>query len=118
MARIAVGGFQHETNTFAKEKADLEDFEKGGGPLPPLTRGPALLEIIGGANIPIAGFVEEARGRGHEMVPLLLAGTMPSGHVTRRAYETAAASAASRSSSIFAAAWAPTSATTARATTG
>ena len=91
MARIAVGGFQHETNTFAQAKADLEDFEKGGGPIPPLTRGPALLEIIGGANIPIAGFVEEARGRGHEMVPLPLAGTMPSAQVTRRAYETVAA---------------------------
>ena len=31
MARIAVGGFQHETNTFSPSKADYEAFEKGGG---------------------------------------------------------------------------------------
>ena len=30
MARIAVGGFQHETNTFAPSLATLADFEAGG----------------------------------------------------------------------------------------
>nr|MCU0806224.1 M81 family metallopeptidase [Burkholderiales bacterium] len=29
MARIAVGGFQHETNTFAPSKADYHAFELG-----------------------------------------------------------------------------------------
>jgi len=28
LARIAVGGFQHETNTFASLKATLADFEQ------------------------------------------------------------------------------------------
>ena len=28
--RIAVGGFQHETNTFAPSKASFEDFERRG----------------------------------------------------------------------------------------
>ena len=28
MARIAIGGFQHETNTFAPSKATFEDFER------------------------------------------------------------------------------------------
>ena len=31
MARIAVGGMQHETNTFAPSKADYAAFEDGGG---------------------------------------------------------------------------------------
>jgi microcystin degradation protein MlrC len=30
MARIAVGTFQHETNTFAPSKADRAAFERGG----------------------------------------------------------------------------------------
>ena len=28
MARIAVGGFQHETNTFAPQRATWADFER------------------------------------------------------------------------------------------
>ena len=31
MARIAIGGFQHETNTFAPSRADYAQFEAGGG---------------------------------------------------------------------------------------
>ena len=31
MARIAIGGMQHETNTFAPAKADYAAFEAGGG---------------------------------------------------------------------------------------
>ena len=34
MARIAIGGFQHETNTFAPSRADYAQFEAGGAPLP------------------------------------------------------------------------------------
>ena len=29
--RIAIAGFQHETNTFAPSKATYADFERGGG---------------------------------------------------------------------------------------
>src|ERR1700694_3804205 len=38
MSLIAVGGFQHETNTFAPSKADFTAFEDGGG-WPPLAWG-------------------------------------------------------------------------------
>ena len=41
MSVIAVGGFQHETNTFAPSKADYAAFEQGGG-WPPLTFGEAI----------------------------------------------------------------------------
>ncbi|MDU1672211.1 MAG: M81 family metallopeptidase, partial [Bradyrhizobium sp.] len=31
MARVAIGGFLHETNTFAPTKADYDAFMHGGG---------------------------------------------------------------------------------------
>ena len=41
MALIAVGGIQHETNSFAPTKADLKAFMTGGS-RPSLTTGPDL----------------------------------------------------------------------------
>src|SRR5208283_407161 len=43
MARIAVGGFQHETNTFAPLTASWADFERADA-WPPFVRGPELIE--------------------------------------------------------------------------
>ena len=45
MARIAVGGFQHETNTFAPLKASWADFERADA-WPPFVRGPQLIEAV------------------------------------------------------------------------
>jgi microcystin degradation protein MlrC len=56
MARIAVGGFQHETNTFAPLKATWADFERADA-WPPFVRGPQLIAAVEGFNIPIAGAV-------------------------------------------------------------
>ena len=50
MSVIAVGGFQHETNTFAPSKADYTAFEQGGG-WPPLCFGDAIAPRLAGANI-------------------------------------------------------------------
>ena len=90
MARIAFGGFQHETNTFAPAKTGLREFEIGGA-YPPLTRGQALFDAVAGMNIPIAGFIEDARAAGHELIPSLWCMAVPSGAVTREAYEKIAA---------------------------
>lgn len=68
MARIAIGGFQHETNTFAPTKADYEAFARGGG-WPALVSGPALFEAVNGINISVAGFIDAARAAGHDLVP-------------------------------------------------
>lgn len=57
MARIAVGGFQHETNTFAPLMASWADFERADA-WPPFVRGPQLIEAVEGFNIPIAGAVK------------------------------------------------------------
>ena len=87
MPRIAVAGFQHETNTFAPLKATLADFEQADA-WPGLTEGPALFDAVKGINLPAAGFIDEARSLGHELVPLLWCSAQPSAHVTRDAFET------------------------------
>ena len=86
MARIAIGGFQHETNTFAPSLATLADFE-AGGPWPELTTGPGLLDRMRGMNVSIAGFIEEAKGAGHHLLPTTWGATSPSSYVTEHAYE-------------------------------
>lgn len=85
MARIAIGGFQHETNTFAPSPATFEDFARAGA-WPGLTRGGPLFEVTAGLNIAIAGFIETARADGHELLPLSWAQATPSAHVTQDAF--------------------------------
>ncbi|MBB6093431.1 microcystin degradation protein MlrC [Povalibacter uvarum] len=84
--RIAVGGFQHETNTFAPQPATLADFIAPDA-WPGLTRGPELLDAVRGINLPAAGFIDEAHAGGHTIVPLTWCSATPSGRVTREAYE-------------------------------
>jgi microcystin degradation protein MlrC len=84
--RLAVGGFQHETNTFAPSKATFEDFVRPGA-WPGLTRGAALFEAVAGMNIPIAGFMAAGGELGYELLPLSWAQTTPSAEVTEEAFE-------------------------------
>ncbi|MEQ8818047.1 MAG: M81 family metallopeptidase [Thalassobaculum sp.] len=86
MARIAIGGFQHETNTFAPTKAGYDAFTRGGG-WPALVSGPALFEAVQGINISVAGFIEAARAAGHDLVPTTWAAAAPSAEVTDDAFD-------------------------------
>jgi microcystin degradation protein MlrC len=86
MARIAVGGFQHETNTFAPQQATWNDFERADA-WPPLLHGPELIAGVVGFNIPIAGAVKRLAELGHEIVPLAWASAPPASYVTKDAYE-------------------------------
>ena len=86
MARIAVGGFHHETNTFAPLKATFQDFEQAGGQ-PALSRGDALFAAVDGVSLPITGAIGELRGLGHELVPLSWSSAVPSAEVEQDAYE-------------------------------
>jgi len=86
MARIAIAGFQHETNTFSPVPATFADFEAPDA-WPGLTRGEPMLEAVAGINLPAAGFAREARSLHHELVPLLWCSAQPSGPVTRDAFE-------------------------------
>ncbi|HEX6016113.1 MAG TPA: M81 family metallopeptidase, partial [Geminicoccaceae bacterium] len=86
MARLAVGGLHHETNSFAPQPATFERFEEADG-WPPLSRGEALLANTAGANLAVTGFVEAARAAGHAVAPLVWANACPSGPVTCDAFE-------------------------------
>jgi microcystin degradation protein MlrC len=86
MARFAIGGFQHETNTFAPVKASFRDFEMADG-WPGLTRGEAMLTAFEGINLPIAGFLAQARRQGHELLPTLWCSASPSAEAETDAFE-------------------------------
>lgn len=86
MTRIAVGGFLHETNTFAPTKATWEAFVHGGG-WPAMTIGADVLKVMRGINVGLAGFVEEADAKGWELIPTVACGASPSAHVTEDAFE-------------------------------
>ena len=86
MARIAIGGFQHETNTFAPSKADYPQFEAGGG-WPGVQYGEPIFGALEGANIPAQGAVQALRAAGHSLVGTAWAAASPSAHVTREAFE-------------------------------
>ena len=86
MARIAVGGFQHETNTFAPSPADFAAFESGGG-WPGIQYGAAIGPAVSGANIPAAGAIEALNAAGHSTVGLVWAAASPSDRVTADAFE-------------------------------
>ncbi len=83
---IAVGGFQHETNTFAPHLAPYENFARADS-WPGLTAGPALIDVMAGLNIPLAGFIETAQHQGHRLCPLAWCAAEPSSYVTRDAFE-------------------------------
>jgi microcystin degradation protein MlrC len=86
MARIAVGGFQHETNTFAPVKADYAAFEVADA-WPGLVEGEAIAPAVSGMNVPVAGILAGLIEAGHEIVPLLWCAAQPSGPVTEDTYE-------------------------------
>jgi microcystin degradation protein MlrC len=86
MTRIAVGGFLHETNTFAPTKATYADFVHGGG-WPAMVQGGDVLRVMRDINVGLAGFVGAAETNGWELVPTIACAATPSAHVTEDAYE-------------------------------
>ena len=86
MTRIAVGGFLHETNTFAPTKATYDAFIHGGG-WPRMVLGADIPKIIRRINLGLAGFIEAADEKGWELVPTIFAAATPSAHVTEDAFE-------------------------------
>lgn len=89
MKRIAIGGWQHETNTFAPFSTSYEDFEMADG-WPALTEGAPLFAAVAGINMPVEGFIQWARPH-VELVPLLWTSAEPGGYVTDDAFERIAA---------------------------
>jgi microcystin degradation protein MlrC len=86
MARVAIGGFQHETNTFAPSPADYPAFEAGGG-WPGVQYGEPLFAALEGANIPAQGAIQALRTAGHQLAATAWAAASPSARVTADAFE-------------------------------
>jgi microcystin degradation protein MlrC len=82
--RIAIAGFQHETNTFAPLPTRFEDFARGGA-WPGLTTGGQVIEVFAGLNIPLGGFIGAAEG--FELVPVLWAGAEPGSYVEQAGFD-------------------------------
>ncbi|NBB70194.1 MAG: microcystin degradation protein MlrC, partial [Alphaproteobacteria bacterium] len=87
--RLAVAGFQHETNTFVATPTTRADFERGGS-WPPLVRGAALVDALAPTAPPIGGALEAARAADVESVPVVWGMAQPSGRVTADAFATIA----------------------------
>lgn len=86
MTRIAIGGFLHETNTFAPTKAVYDAFVHGGG-WPPMSLGDAMFPATDNINVGMSGFVDVARQQGWTLIPTIWCAASPSAHVTKDAYE-------------------------------
>lgn len=85
MARIAVGGFHHETNCFVKPATDFAYFAEHRD-RPPLVRGQAVLEWLGNTSFALSGFLGEM-GEAHAYAPLVWTSGGAGGMVTRDAFE-------------------------------
>jgi len=86
MTRIAIGGFLHETNTFAPTKATYEAFMHGGGDAS-IAEAASVLKTMRNINAGQAGFIDVAEARGWEVVPTIACFASPSAHVTEDAFE-------------------------------
>lgn len=82
--RIAIAGFQHETNTFSPLPTPYEEFEHGGA-WPALQTGDGVIKELSGLNVPIGGFIDEADD--FDLVPLAWAAAEPSSYVTDDAFD-------------------------------
>lgn len=84
--KIAVAGFQHETNTFAGNVAARSDFDHPGG-WPPFCSGEDMRAIISKAGTPASGAFAAAAEAGVETLPLLWCLGLPSGPVEDAAFD-------------------------------
>ena len=75
--RIAIGGFMHESNTFAPLPTDLHRFREGS-----LTYGPAMVPVWREAHHEVGGFIGGAEQFGFDIVPIGMAWATPCGPVT------------------------------------
>ena len=88
--RIAVGGFLHESHSFAPRPTTFDDFVSPGG-FPGLVYGPALLPTLRGNANAIGGAIAVAEAHGIDLHPLAWCIANPAGPVQDQAFELIAA---------------------------
>ncbi len=85
MARIAIGGFHHETNCFVDSTTDFAYFASHRD-RPPLCYGADVPKWLTGTTFAIWGFMQDMAPK-HDLVPLLWTSGGAGGMVTRDAFE-------------------------------
>ena len=85
MARIAIGGFLHETNCFVSMRTDYEYYARGGE-FPPLARGQEVMDRTRGGSFGMSGFLSTI-DTSHELVPLLWGHGGAGGYITDNCFE-------------------------------
>jgi microcystin degradation protein MlrC len=88
--RIAIGGFLHESHSFAAHATTYRDFVEPGG-FPPLCHGQGLLDSLRHASVPTAGAISVIDAEGATIVPLAWGFANPAGPVQDEAFERIAA---------------------------
>jgi microcystin degradation protein MlrC len=88
--RIAIGGFMHESHSFAPRPTTWRDFQQPGG-LPAMQIGSALIPGLRDRSVPSAGAIAVAEAAGVDLVPLAWAFANPAGPVQDEAFERLAA---------------------------
>src|SRR2546425_13035984 len=79
--RIAIGQFMEETNTFVRQRADLEHFRANQ-----LLVGEEVVTRLRGTRAEVGGFLAVLEPAGVAVVPTVAANCVSSGPVTRAAF--------------------------------
>lgn len=77
--KIAIGGIEHETNSYRTADADLSDFQ--------ITRGDEVIAANGGVRSYIGGMLDAAASMGASVIPTIHAQAEPAGIISLAAYE-------------------------------
>lgn len=85
MPRIAIGGFLHETNTFAPTKAGYDDFMHEGKAS--MADAASVMVTMRNINAGQSGFIAVAETHGWDIIPTIACHASPSAHVTKDAFE-------------------------------
>jgi microcystin degradation protein MlrC len=84
--RLAIGGFMHESHSFAPQPTTFPDFMQPGG-FPRLQRGAGLIDAVRHTSVPIAGAIAAAETVGATLVPLCWCFANPAGPIADDAFE-------------------------------
>lgn len=88
--RIAVGGFLHESHSFAPLPTTWRDFLEPGG-WPPVQRPATLVATLRDTSVPAAGAIKALEAAGATIAPLSWGFANPAGPVSAEAFERLAA---------------------------
>src|SRR5437867_12067434 len=80
--RVAIGQLMEESNTFVRQKADLEHFRANQ------LLSDADVMTLRGTRVEVGGFLDALERAGAEVVPTIAANCVSSGPVPRETFET------------------------------